>query len=161
MKIFGIPLHVWEEGFFKLLGDKFGMFLDFHELTVSRNRLDVAQILVSTARMGFIDEHLRISVMGEVYTLWVVEDVVAGGLEEKDVCKEWGGGDSVEFENMEREEDSEVAFSGDDSGDGDPRDGEDRVKKGMGCPRWAQSVHLEDKKASTRLKERLSQAASK
>lgn len=65
---------MWDEHFFKLLGSKFGSFLDFDEATASKKRFDVARVLVSTARMGFIDELLRISVVGAFFNLWVVED---------------------------------------------------------------------------------------
>lgn len=74
LRIYGIPLHVWDEPFFKVLGSKFGTFLDFDEDTVLARRLDVARIQVSTTRMGFIDEQLRIVVVGANYSLWVVEE---------------------------------------------------------------------------------------
>lgn len=74
LKVFRIPLHVWDEPLFKLLGSKFGTFEDFDEDTVGAKRLDVGRILVATPRMGLIDEHISISVVGAVYTLWVVEE---------------------------------------------------------------------------------------
>jgi hypothetical protein len=40
VKVFGIPLHVWEETLFKKLGSLFGVFVDFDEDTISRKRLN-------------------------------------------------------------------------------------------------------------------------
>jgi hypothetical protein len=42
-----------------------------------RYRFDVARVLISTHRMGIIDEWLRIRVMGAVFKIWVVEDTKA------------------------------------------------------------------------------------
>jgi hypothetical protein len=52
----------------------FGVFLDFDEDTIGRNRLDVAHIRVSTARKALIDEVVKIRVMGAEFLLWVVEE---------------------------------------------------------------------------------------
>lgn len=69
VNLMGIPLHVWDERFFKLAGGKFGEFLDFDVDTVERNRLDSARILISTYRMSFIDEWLKISMMGSIFNI--------------------------------------------------------------------------------------------
>lgn len=50
LKIFGIPLCVWEEETFKGLGSLFGVFLDFDEATISRRRFDWARIKVVPMR---------------------------------------------------------------------------------------------------------------
>jgi hypothetical protein len=34
IQIFGIPLHAWEEGTFKMIAGRFGVFLHFDEATV-------------------------------------------------------------------------------------------------------------------------------
>lgn len=70
----GIPLHIWDEPFFKILGSKFRTFHDFDEDTVMANRLDYVRILVSSTKMNFIDEQMRLQVMGVEYSLRVVED---------------------------------------------------------------------------------------
>jgi hypothetical protein len=72
----GLPLHVWEEESFKQLGGIYGSFLDFDEDTIGFKRLDFARILVNTSRMGLIDEHLKLEVMGASYDVWVVEEQV-------------------------------------------------------------------------------------
>lgn len=74
IKVWGVPLHVWNEKFFKRIGSKFGTFVEFDEDTIEIIFFDVARILVSTKRMSLVEEHLRISIMGVVYTIWVVEE---------------------------------------------------------------------------------------
>jgi len=74
LHVYDIPIHVWYEFLFKLLGSKFRDFLDFDEDTICRRRLDVARIRVSTARTEFIDEFIKIKVVGAVFKLWVVEE---------------------------------------------------------------------------------------
>jgi hypothetical protein len=74
VKVFGIPLHVWGENLFKVLGGKYGEFLDFDNKTASRAKLDVACLKISTNFRGKIDDQVQIKAMGVVYTLRVVED---------------------------------------------------------------------------------------
>jgi hypothetical protein len=76
VKIYGIPLHVWGENLFKMIGRKYGEFLDFDNNTASRAKLDVACIKISTAFGGMINEPLEVRALGVVYTLRVVEEKV-------------------------------------------------------------------------------------
>jgi hypothetical protein len=75
MRVSGLPLHVWEERSFKLLGALFGEFLDFDHDTIDFNWLEFAWILVSTTHMDMISEHLKVVVMGVVFNIWAVEEV--------------------------------------------------------------------------------------
>jgi hypothetical protein len=43
LRIAGIPLHVWDEPFFKFLASRFGVFLDFDEDTAAMRRLDLQE----------------------------------------------------------------------------------------------------------------------
>ena len=76
MRVTILPLHVWEEENFQQLGAMFGVFLDFDEETISFRRLDFTRIQVSTSRMGFISEQLRLEVMGAGFDVWVVEELL-------------------------------------------------------------------------------------
>jgi len=69
VQIRGIPLDVWIEAFFKKVGFLFGTFIDFDDETATRNRLDVANLLISTKKMGRIDEELKVKVMGAVFSI--------------------------------------------------------------------------------------------
>jgi hypothetical protein len=74
IQVFGIPLHAWEEGTFKMVAGRFGVFLDFDEATASKQRLDVARIKLRTVWRGLIDTVLQLKVMGELFDVWVVEE---------------------------------------------------------------------------------------
>jgi hypothetical protein len=99
IKIYGLPVHVWEEQTFKRLGSLFGEFLDFDESTITRQSLNVARIQIYSNGMSLIDEHLSIKVVGSVFDLWVVEDLGVVHMRVDDEAKEWdeqsaGSGDS-------------------------------------------------------------------
>lgn len=73
MQIRGIPLHVWNENLFKKVGALFGSFLDFDKDIVCKKRYDVANILISTNKMGRIEEWIIIRVMGALFRICVVK----------------------------------------------------------------------------------------
>lgn len=64
IRLYGLPMHVWEEQSFKKLGALFGEFLDFDEATINLSRLDMATLFVGTTSMAFINEQIRVEVMG-------------------------------------------------------------------------------------------------
>jgi hypothetical protein len=64
VQIYGIPLHIWGENLFKLVGKRLGVFLDFDEETASITRFDVARIKILTATWPFIDMELKVEVDG-------------------------------------------------------------------------------------------------
>jgi hypothetical protein len=74
VKVLGVPLHVWGEKFFKLVGNRFGEFVDFDADTASRSRFDVARIKLSTPCRSLIDCSIQVSALGCVYKVWVVEE---------------------------------------------------------------------------------------
>jgi hypothetical protein len=91
VRVLGIPLHAWGENLFKEIGRKYGEFLDFDESTASRAKLDVARIKLATSLRGFIDDAVKIKVLGVYYTIWVVEEKVSqpvfvqgSGMEDQD-----------------------------------------------------------------------------
>lgn len=73
-----------------MVGALFGVFIDFDEDIVCRKRLDVANILIYTTKMGRIDEWINVMVMGAEFHVWVVE----GGT----VVDEWEGSMEEDFE---------------------------------------------------------------
>jgi len=75
VQIRGIPLHIWNEEFFKKVGSFFGVFLDFDEETICRKMFEVASLLISTNKVGRIDECLNVNVMGAGFPIWVVEGI--------------------------------------------------------------------------------------
>lgn len=57
---------------------------------ISKNRMDVAHILMVTSKMGVIDECLNISVVRARNRLWVVEEERGMRLKQWRVAKEEG-----------------------------------------------------------------------
>jgi hypothetical protein len=76
VKVYGIPLHAWGDNLFRLLGERFGGFVDYDEDTASRTRFDVARLKFSTSSRSRIEVPVSIMVMGVSFELWVVEEDV-------------------------------------------------------------------------------------
>jgi hypothetical protein len=67
VKCRGVPLHVWEEKCFKMMGDFLGEFPDFDLATAERKRLDVVRLLIATENFAFINQKLRLKMMGALF----------------------------------------------------------------------------------------------
>ncbi|KEH40713.1 DUF4283 domain protein [Medicago truncatula] len=102
IRCFGLPLHVWDEKTFKKMGALFGEFVDFDEETIGLNRVDMGRIYVLSSSMAFVNEKLRVEVMGVVFDVWVVEEVVPVAVGRRALDSDWqevsdasshGGGD--------------------------------------------------------------------
>jgi hypothetical protein len=74
IQIYGIPLHIWGENFFKQVGSSLGTFMDFDEVTARMARFDVARVKILTSTWAFIDVELKVEVEGVYFDLWVVEE---------------------------------------------------------------------------------------
>lgn len=83
------------------LGSQFGDLLDFDEDTISLKRLDVARVKIVTNRLGLINDHLVIQVVGSMFGLMVVEDWAKVEVCREDADRVWevqdsGGSDGEE-----------------------------------------------------------------
>jgi hypothetical protein len=74
VQVYGIPVHIWGENLFKLIGNRFGAFLDFDEETARMVRFDVARIKILTSTGALINTVLKIEVEGVCFNLWLVEE---------------------------------------------------------------------------------------
>jgi hypothetical protein len=74
IQIYEIPLHIWGENLFKMVGKSLGTFLDFDMETASMARFDVARLKILTTTWAFIDVAIKVEVEGVVFDLWVVEE---------------------------------------------------------------------------------------
>jgi hypothetical protein len=100
VKIYGIPLHVWGENLFKVIGAKYREFLDFDSTTASRAKLDIASIKIATSFNGCIDDSIKIKALGVIYSLRVVEEkVIEQGFHQGERLEEeeYSWVDSVKF----------------------------------------------------------------
>ncbi|WJX49457.1 hypothetical protein P8452_35891 [Trifolium repens] len=105
VKVYGIPLHVWGENLFKVIGGKYGEFVDFDNNTASRAKLDITRLKISTSFRGMIDDSVYIKAMGVYYTLRVVEEkAVENGFYHGERLEEKEGSwvESVYFPEVER-----------------------------------------------------------
>jgi hypothetical protein len=110
IQIYGIPLHAWEEGSFKMVAGRFGVFVDFDEATVAKQRLDVARVKLRTVRRGMIDTVLQLKVQGSSFDVWVVEER----------CSCWEDRDEVDASDRSLEK--TTSNSGEHGWKGDDRD---------------------------------------
>jgi RNA recognition motif-containing protein len=69
IQIYGIPIHIWGENFFKMVGKSFGTFLDFDEETTRMARFDVARLKILTSTWSFIDVAMKVEVEGACFSL--------------------------------------------------------------------------------------------
>jgi hypothetical protein len=74
VQIYGIPLHIWGENLFKIVGKRLGEFMDYDEETARMLRFDVARIKIQTTIWAFIDVVLKVEVEGLSFDIWVVEE---------------------------------------------------------------------------------------
>jgi hypothetical protein len=74
IQVYGIPIHIWGDDLFKMIGNKLGVFVDYDEETASMARFDVARVKILTATWASIDENVKVEVEGVCFDLWVVEE---------------------------------------------------------------------------------------
>ncbi|KAJ4823313.1 hypothetical protein Tsubulata_026619 [Turnera subulata] len=69
----GIPPHVWNEEFFKVIASKVGTMVDYSPETKPGTRLDVAEVLILTSNVGSIDRTLSVQVGGVQALIGIME----------------------------------------------------------------------------------------
>lgn len=74
LRLYGIPLHAWNEIFFKLCVLDCGRFLWTDCCSMDRDRFDYARILIATSSLEVVDCVEKISVDGEVVEIRIIEE---------------------------------------------------------------------------------------
>jgi hypothetical protein len=74
LRVFGIPLHAWNDLFFTQLLKPWGVYMRCDDGTSRKITMDVARLLIRTSCQKPVDEFLDVSVNGEIFHLRVVED---------------------------------------------------------------------------------------
>ncbi|CAL0299917.1 unnamed protein product [Lupinus luteus] len=64
IRCYGIPLHAWEEDFFKKLGSLFGKFIGIDDRTRYKRSLEFCRLLISTNSRALVDKKLQIQING-------------------------------------------------------------------------------------------------
>ncbi|MCI15962.1 sulfate transporter, partial [Trifolium medium] len=109
LRLYGIPLHAWNESFFKLCVMDCGRYLCTDACTLEKERFDFARVLVATSSMEVLN---------------VVEELLVDGVRvEIKIIEEWGfnlGDDACLLEKEEEPQGSESDYL-EDYGDRDHR----------------------------------------
>lgn len=75
IKCFGIPVHVWEECFFKFILMGKGTLIDIDESTKSKRRLDLARVLVKTGMNDWCNCNVMVKIGEMVHNIRLVEEI--------------------------------------------------------------------------------------
>jgi hypothetical protein len=74
VRLYGIPLHAWNEIFFKLCVMDCGRYLRADSYTVEKVRLDYARILIATPALEVVNRVEKLLVEGELVEIKIVEE---------------------------------------------------------------------------------------
>ncbi|MCI09225.1 sulfate transporter, partial [Trifolium medium] len=74
VRLYGVPLHAWNENFFKLCVFDCGRFLRADSCTVEKERLDYARILLATDILEVVRRKELLLVEGELAEITIVEE---------------------------------------------------------------------------------------
>jgi len=74
VRAYGIPVHAWNEAFFRLCVSENGRFTHADECTVDKAHLDFARILVSTTQLEILNTSSKFVIDGRRYVIKLVEE---------------------------------------------------------------------------------------
>jgi len=95
LRVYGIPLHAWNEFFFKLCVFDHGRYLRTDPVSLNRERFDFARVLISTSSLDVVNFTKHILIDGVLLEIKIIE--------------EWGfslGEDACLFEEDDKSVDS-------------------------------------------------------
>lgn len=73
---FGVPVHAWTTSFFSFMCVQFGRFVNVDDSTESKERLDVARVMVSSNSLNQINKAFKVRIDGKVFSIRVVEEAI-------------------------------------------------------------------------------------
>ena len=74
VRLYGIPLHAWNESFFKLCTMDCGRYLKSDSVAIDKERLDFARVLIATSALEIINVVDTILVNGKLIEVKIVEE---------------------------------------------------------------------------------------
>jgi hypothetical protein len=74
IRLFGVPVHAWNDDFFKQVTKPWGIFMKSDNVTSKKLTMDVARVLIRTSCQKPVDEFIDVKVNGEIFHLRVLED---------------------------------------------------------------------------------------
>ncbi|GKV09634.1 hypothetical protein SLEP1_g21105 [Rubroshorea leprosula] len=96
IRCFGVPLNVWNDEFFKRIGNLCGRFISVDYNTTHRKRLDMRRALISTDEQDNKVKLLKIKVEGEILQIRICEEMGAANLLNVNA-----GPQSIDYEDSE------------------------------------------------------------
>jgi hypothetical protein len=74
LRVYGIPVHAWNDNFFRLCVSGFGRFLYVDKCTADKARLDFARVLVVTPEVEILNKLNVFIIDGRKYDIKIVEE---------------------------------------------------------------------------------------
>ena len=74
LRLYGIPLHVWNETFFKLCVLDCGCYLRTDSCTLDREIFDYARVLIATSSLEIINLVKKLLIDGELVEVKIIEE---------------------------------------------------------------------------------------
>lgn len=74
LRVYGTPVHAWNELFFKLCVSGYGRFIRSDSCTVDKERFDFARVLISTSSLDIINSLIEVSIDGVLHEIKLVEE---------------------------------------------------------------------------------------
>ena len=74
LRVYGIPVHAWNDVFFRLCVSGIGRFLYVDECTTDKARVDFTCILIATLNIEIVNKTSKFVVDGAVYAIKIVEE---------------------------------------------------------------------------------------
>ncbi|GAU50005.1 hypothetical protein TSUD_287110 [Trifolium subterraneum] len=74
VRLYGIPLHTWNEHFFKLCVLDSGRYLRTDSCTMEKVRLDYARILIATSALDIVKGVEKLLIDGELLEVKIIEE---------------------------------------------------------------------------------------
>ena len=74
LRVYGIPVHAWNDVFFRLCVSGIGRFLFVDDCTTDKTRLDFARILVATPDIEIVNKSSEFIIDGVVHAIKIVEE---------------------------------------------------------------------------------------
>jgi hypothetical protein len=71
LRIFGIPVHAWNDEFFAQITKPWGTFMHADDVTSKKLSMDVARLFIRTSCQKAVDEFVNVQVNGKIFRLRV------------------------------------------------------------------------------------------
>jgi hypothetical protein len=74
LHVYGIPVHAWNDVFFRLCVFGIGIFLYVDDCTADKTRLDFARILIASPNIEIVNKTSEFLIDWVVYAIKIVEE---------------------------------------------------------------------------------------